>query len=154
MNRSTILAALVALAGAILGASCGRPDFVPDLRAVVAHQLLFMPHVRRDDLRLGEAAELLEVAQRNAHPCVKPLALARHLATLLLPPAAYAPRRLFVPFAGSGSECIGAMLAGWDEVVGVELSDEYADIARARLAWWHEESTRQPMLPMFADAVP
>ena len=41
-----------------------------------------------------------------------------------------------------------------NESIGVELSDEYADIARARLAWWHEESTRQPMLPMFADAVP
>jgi len=91
-------------------------------------------------------------AARNPHPTVKPLALAQHLATLLLPPDAYAPRRLFVPFAGSGSECIGAMLAGWDEVVGVELSDEYADIARARLAWWeaNRPAATQPQLPIGA----
>ena len=40
--------------------------------------------------------------------------------------------RLLVPFAGSGSEMIGALRAGWDEVVGVELV--YADLARERLA--------------------
>ncbi len=33
-------------------------------------------------------------------------------------------------------EMIGALLAGWDEVVGVELSPEYAEIARARLKHW------------------
>ncbi len=62
--------------------------------------------------------------------------LNRWLATLLLPPPLDRPRRLLVPFSGSGSEMIGALLAGWDEVVGVELSEEYADIARARLAHW------------------
>ncbi len=36
------------------------------------------------------------------------------------------------------------MLAGWDEVVGVELSDEYADIARARLAWWEANRDKAP----------
>jgi DNA modification methylase len=29
---------------------------------------------------------------------------------------------------------IGARQAGWDEVVGVEISNHYADIARERLA--------------------
>lgn len=74
--------------------------------------------------------------QRNTHTTVKPLALTRWLATLLLPPPEYAPRRILVPFAGSGSECIGAGLAGWEEVVGVEMEAEYAEIARARLAHW------------------
>ena len=50
--------------------------------------------------------------QRNPHPTVKPIALAQWLATLLLPPEEYAPRRLLIPFAGSGSEGIGAGLAG------------------------------------------
>lgn len=72
----------------------------------------------------------------NRHPTVKPLDLARYLATLLLPPDEYAPRRILVPFAGSGSECIGAFMAGWDEIVGVEFIREYVDIARARLAYW------------------
>ena len=74
--------------------------------------------------------------RRNHHPTVKPLDLARYLATLLLPPDEYAPRRILVPFAGSGSECIGAFMAGWDEIVGVEFIREYVDIARARLAYW------------------
>lgn len=74
--------------------------------------------------------------RRNVHPTVKPIALTTWLAKLLLPPEAYAPRRIFVPFAGSGSEMIGAQQAGWDEIVGVELSEEYARIAQARLAYF------------------
>ena len=31
---------------------------------------------------------------------------------------------------------IGAALAGWEHVQGVELEAEYADIARARLRYW------------------
>jgi site-specific DNA-methyltransferase (adenine-specific) len=85
--------------------------------------------------------------QRNSHPTVKPLALTRYLATLLLPPAEYAPRRLFVPFAGAGSECVGAMQAGWDEVVGVEMMNDaehnYVELARARVAYW---ASKEPML--------
>jgi hypothetical protein len=73
---------------------------------------------------------------RNPHPTLKPLKLTQHLATLLLPPSEYAPRRLFVPFSGAGSEMIGAMLAGWEVVQGVEMEAEYAEIARARLAHW------------------
>jgi DNA modification methylase len=73
---------------------------------------------------------------RNHHPTVKPIALAEYLARLILPPKRDTPRRLLVPFSGSGSEMIGALLAGWDEVVGIELSPEYAEIAEARLAHW------------------
>jgi hypothetical protein len=79
-------------------------------------------------------ASKAERGSGNDHPTVKPLDLCRYLALLLLPPEACAPRRLFVPFAGSGSEMIGARQAGWDEVVGVEISNHYADIARERLA--------------------
>lgn len=73
---------------------------------------------------------------RNPHPCCKPIRLCRYLATLLLPPAEYAPRRLLIPFAGSGSEMIGAYLAGWEEILGIEAEAEYCEIARSRLAWW------------------
>lgn len=82
---------------------------------------------------------------RNPHPTVKPIALIRHLATLLLPPAEYAPRRILIPFAGSGSEMIGAGLAGWDEVIGIEREAEYAEIAEKRVAYWlNEADTPQP----------
>jgi hypothetical protein len=86
------------------------------------------------------SSRMMARAARNTHPTIKPISLTRWLATLLLPPAEYAPRRLFVPFAGAGSECIGAALAGWDEVVGVEMMNDeehpYVDIARARLDYW------------------
>jgi DNA modification methylase len=78
--------------------------------------------------------------RRNIHPTVKPLALCRYLATLLLPPESVAPRRLLVPFAGSGSEMIGAMQAGWDEIVGIEQNPHYCEIARARLQHWRMAS--------------
>ena len=91
------------------------------------------------------------VPERSTHPTHKPIALVRWLATLLLPPAEYAPRRILVPFAGSGSEMIGCGLAGWDEIVGVELMPEYADIAEARLAYWLQEPVQ---LPLIAEAGP
>lgn len=69
---------------------------------------------------------------RNQHPTLKPVALTRYLARLVLPPPGR-ERRIVVPFAGAGSEMIGALLAGWEHVEGVELSEEYATIARARL---------------------
>jgi len=76
------------------------------------------------------------IPRYNNHPCVKPLALTRHIATLLLPPASVESRRLFVPFCGSGSEMIGAMQAGWDEIVGVEQDGRYCEIARRRIEYW------------------
>lgn len=72
---------------------------------------------------------------RNPHPTLKPLALAEYLAKLLLPPKKYR-RRLLVPFAGSGSEVIGGILAGWDRIVGIEREQEYVPIARARIKHW------------------
>ena len=86
---------------------------------------------------------------RNPHPTIKPLTLMRYLASLLLPPARY-DRRLLVPFAGSGSETIGGMLAGWDHVDGIELSDEYATVANRRIEYWiqrkHElQTTDRPI---------
>ena len=99
-----------------------------------------------------------ETTRRNTHTTLKPLALARWLATLLLPPDAYAPRRLLVPFAGAASEMIGAMLAGWDEITGVELMPEHVAIARARLAYWrqraHEFSDGRPITMKTAPPAP
>lgn len=78
---------------------------------------------------------------RSHHPTMKPIALTEYLARLLLPPPLQEPRRLLIPFAGSGSEMIGAQLAGWDVVDGIEQSADYAAIACARLAWWAQYAT-------------
>ena len=76
---------------------------------------------------------------------VKPLALTRYLATLILPPERDTPRRLLVPFCGTASEMIGALQAGWDEVVGIELDPEYVAIAEARLAYWTGQGLQHPL---------
>lgn len=77
----------------------------------------------------------------NVHPTVKPIRLAEYLARLILPPELDEPRRLLIPFAGSGSEMIGALLAGWDVVTGIEREAEYVDLARARVGWWAQFGT-------------
>jgi hypothetical protein len=92
----------------------------------------------------ADAKDNPNLPRRNPHPTIKPIALSRYLATLLLPPAEYAPRRILVPFAGVASEMIGAMLAGWEVVTGIEQSAEYCDIGRARLAHWGGYSLPQP----------
>lgn len=72
----------------------------------------------------------------NGHPTLKPIALTEYLARLILPPKEYSPRRILVPFSGSGSEMIGAHRAGWEEITGVEMTEEYCQIAEARLKHW------------------
>lgn len=74
--------------------------------------------------------------RRNPHPTVKPIDLNRYLAGLLLPPEVYKPRRLLNPFFGVGSEAIGALMAGWDFVEGIEMSDLYAKIGLDRIKHW------------------
>ena len=70
---------------------------------------------------------------RNHHPTLKPIALTTWLTKLICPPT---PGVILVPFAGAGSEMIGAVKAGWGNVFGIERDPEYAEIARARLAHW------------------
>lgn len=79
----------------------------------------------------------------NHHPTVKPLALTKYLATLIKPPQG---GRLLVPFSGSGSEMIGALQAGWEEVIGVELTEEYIPIAEARIKHWTKEPDQSSLL--------
>lgn len=94
------------------------------------------------DLYGDDLPDFDDTGRRNTHATIKPISLNRWLATLLLPPDLYAPRRLLVPFAGVASEMAGAILAGWEEVVGVELTAEHIPIARARLRYWEQQKHR------------
>lgn len=100
--------------------------------------------------RLGkrrDGSERKKVARQNHHPTVKPLALTEYLARLILPPVEYrADARLLVPFAGVASEMIGAILAGWLNVDGIELEPEYIEIAERRIEHWRREAQMQPSL--------
>jgi len=88
----------------------------------------------------------------NFHPTVKPVALTEYLARLLLPPARPLPRRLLVPFCGSGSEILGALKAGWDEVLGIDNNADYLQIAQARIGNAERialENQREPEIKPF-----
>jgi len=67
--------------------------------------------------------------RRNIHPTVKNVAVMRWLVRLVTPPAGV----VLDPFTGSGTTGIACALEGFD-FVGCELSPEYAEIARARIA--------------------
>jgi hypothetical protein len=84
-----------------------------------------------------------ETGRKNPHPTVKAVSLTKHLASLLLPPDMYAgERRLLVPFCGVASEMIGALLAGWDHVTGIELEEKHIKVGNIRLAKWTEIAER------------
>ncbi len=77
--------------------------------------------------------------RRSIHPTRKPIKLMQYLATLLGAPDTYAPRRLFVPFCGEGSEVSGAILSGeWEEIVGVDSEPTYVARARRAVAYWED----------------
>ena len=65
----------------------------------------------------------------NHHPTVKPTDLMRYLCRLVTPPGGL----VLDPFLGSGSTGKAAMLEGF-RFIGIELSDEYLDIAERRIA--------------------
>ena len=69
----------------------------------------------------------------NHHPTVKPLTICEYLARLILQPKSDKPRNFLVPFAGSGSEMLGGLIAGWDHVTGIERDADYVEIAQKRL---------------------
>ena len=116
---------------------------VSDWSLDVAEQLAQADPVRYE-AKASQAERSAGLARRNSHPTVKPISLCTWLATLLLPPAAYAPRRLLVPFCGTGSEMIGGLLAGFEEIVGIEQSAAYCALAEKRLEWWRTQD--QPSL--------
>jgi DNA modification methylase len=92
-----------------------------------AHGYATLPDQRMD-------REQIRNPPRNVHPTVKPIALARYLARLILPPIPDA--RMVTPFSGSGSEVIGALQAGWSHVDGIDSWDVAVRISRARIEHW------------------
>jgi len=75
----------------------------------------------------------------NNHPTVKPTDLMRYLCRLVTPPGGL----VLDPFMGSGSTGKAAMLEGF-RFVGIELSEEYVEIARARIAAAMPKEEKRP----------
>jgi len=86
-------------------------------------------HGQLKDLRLGEDYERPIPKTANHHPTVKPIALMRWLVRLVCPKDG----TVLDPFAGSGSTGIACVHEGF-RFIGIEQSEEYAEIARRRIA--------------------
>lgn len=83
------------------------------------------------------------LCKENLHPTVKPITLSTYLAKLLVPPDKFIDDAVIaVPFGGSGSEVIGAALAGWKNIDMFELSMDYIVIAVNRFNWWLQMSEK------------
>jgi site-specific DNA-methyltransferase (adenine-specific) len=112
------------------GDSGGASRFYFQATFEEADFLIYRAKADRAEREIGMAP-----GERCQHPTLKPISLAAYLAKLILPPPREdgEPRRLLVPFAGAGSEIIGALRAGWEEVVGIELDPEHVEWAAARV---------------------
>lgn len=84
--------------------------------------------------RAGARAE-----RKNIHPTVKSLALMRWLLRLITPPGG----AVLDMFAGSGSTLCAAVLEGFN-AIGIELSEEYSEIARLRVAHYLAKAPPDP----------
>lgn len=66
---------------------------------------------------------------QNFHPTVKPMKLMEYLIKLITPPGGI----VLDPFMGSGSTGVAAKRLGF-EFIGIEMNDEYVEIAEKRIA--------------------
>jgi site-specific DNA-methyltransferase (adenine-specific) len=72
--------------------------------------------------------EWINPPKKNNHPTVKPTDLMRYLVRLVTPPNG----TVLDPFMGSGSTGKACMVEGFD-FIGIELDEDYVEIARARI---------------------
>ena len=72
-----------------------------------------------------------ETLRQNTHPTVKPLEIMRYLCKLTKTPTGGV---VLDPFMGSGTTGMAAILESRD-FIGIEISEEYYNIARKRIAW-------------------
>jgi DNA modification methylase len=69
----------------------------------------------------------------NNHPTLKPIKLNERILKLFKTPN---EQKIIYPFAGSGSEIIGGVKAGFTNWVGCEINPDYVEIAKARIDYW------------------
>jgi DNA modification methylase len=94
-------------------------------------RLMYCPKASDREILAAESHPLFGEsydAVKNTHPTVKPLALMQWLIRLVTPPGGI----LLEPFAGSGTTLLAAKAEG-RRAVGIEISEEYCEIAANRL---------------------
>jgi hypothetical protein len=76
---------------------------------------------------------------KNIHPTIKPTTLMRYLCKLVTPPNGI----ILDPFMGSGSTGKAAILEGFD-FIGIELQEDYFEIAKARIEYEVNKNEPRP----------
>lgn len=73
----------------------------------------------------------------NLHPTVKPISLNAKILNLFKLPKE-CNQKLYIPFAGSMSEVIGALKSGYKEenIYVCEINEEYVNIGNKRIEYW------------------
>jgi site-specific DNA-methyltransferase (adenine-specific) len=84
--------------------------------------------------------------QKNNHPTLKPIDLNSKVLKLFKTPN---DQKICYPFAGSGSEIIGGLQAGFSHWVACEINEEYVKIANARIK--HYTTHEYVEVPLFDD---
>lgn len=87
----------------------------------------------------GNDRDRFKKKAQNFHPTVKPLSLMKYLLKLLAPPG---DPIVLDPFCGSGSTLVAAKELGI-RAIGIEKSEEYCEIAKARVAFEEKEKFLQ-----------
>ena len=80
-------------------------------------------------IRQGLAGEHKDTISSNSHPTVKPIALMEYLIKMVTKPGGV----VLDPFAGSGTTLVAAKKNGYN-YIGIELTEEYIPIIKARLS--------------------
>lgn len=77
--------------------------------------------------------ERLAGTEKNSHPTLKPIRLNEKILRLFKTPN---PQKILIPFCGAGSEIIGAIKSGFEDIIGIEINPDYVKIAEARIKYW------------------
>ena len=95
-------------------------------------------------ITLQQISESEPSARNNSHSTVKPIALMRYLVRLVTPKGG----TVLDPFMGSGSTGCASMCEGM-HFVGIELNDEYIEIAKRRIEYWLTQSSKNTVQQSF-----
>lgn len=107
------------------------------------HDLYFYnPKVSKSERNAGcDELEVSNKMMKNNHPTLKPIKLNKNILSLFKTPN---EQQIVYPFAGSGSEVIGGIKAGFTSYIGCEINQEYINIANARIEFWKDFEGIEP----------
>ncbi len=91
---------------------------------------------KKEPTGLNKEGRFAPIPAKNNHPTVKPIALNEKILRLFKTPN---KQKILIPFAGSGSEIVGAYNAGFEYIKGCEINKEYIEIANARIGYWTKQ---------------